>query len=98
MNWRVKAQFVERIPPEFSANHHTGSHLINVPIMRKADFDRVFPQAGRTLVSVFLMALAAGVPPNRATHPVWMALLGIPKKEAEFFPSAKVIPPASLIA
>jgi hypothetical protein len=34
----------------------------------------------------------------KSTQPVWMALLGIPKKEAEFFPSAKVMPPASLIA
>jgi hypothetical protein len=35
---------------------------------------------------------------TKSTHPVWMALLGIPKKEAEFSSSAKVTPPASLIA
>jgi hypothetical protein len=34
----------------------------------------------------------------RSTQPVWMALRGIPKKRAELSSSAKVIPPACLIA
>jgi hypothetical protein len=47
------------------------------------------------LISPFAMSDGFKI---KSTQPVWMALLGIPKKEAEFCPSAKVIPPDFLIA
>jgi hypothetical protein len=150
MNWRVKAQFPERVawlPPEFSVSHNpfiTGyfydfsllegrssraswfkPHFRLVPDHTTADLQprsfgfrpcRACP-AGRDsatgiahphfvlslwrryrrLMSISPWAMSQGFN-IKSTHPVWMALLGIPKKEAEFSSSAKVIPPASLIA